>query len=558
MCCCCNNPATATGVVGGIVINFAFAGLIAFGAATFWPLGFIISFIYTGLLFYLSMYIRKKYKETIEGAAVVADILVMVAVFAFAVTTLFLPVNLLGCGTPNIDSNVLLEYNNAPVPTSLQTWAASDFYASTNTASSFAQLNTSELIFSGNNGIRKQWTKTLMKTSSCSSSRSSNAPVEVDPSLEDPQQFVTVTASTVCFIARQRKSVDNYPTSELFCTNGDTVQSFIGSGTAKYSNPTSIKTYEGLIYLKAESVGISNPKNGWIYLADPKTSSITRIPPRSSPSSSATTEAVNTTLSIDTCDQVAATFVTSLAVLFITSIPTFLLAVAIAIKFQISSMAVPLFLFTSTAVVNIYIIIDPAIPEMSNLLKWWTTLFSSLWLIVALVLFLTNRVLTSKYSAAWYMNVGGLIYFGAIHAQLLIPVEDDAWRWVLYQFLLVIPLALYAVTCDKTLFLLLSSGGIIIDVWRLSTFITNLTTNTTAQILIRFCILAGTGVGIVYGGILYQQNASMLQKKVVMWSQNYLICRKDEVGDGNKVGVEMAHLDDVKGSDVEKPAVASM
>ena len=548
MCCCCNNPATATGVVGGIIINFAFAGLIGFGAATFWPLGFILSFIYTGLLFYLSVYIRKKYKETIEGAAVVADILVMVGVFAFGVTTLFLPVNLLGCGAPNIDStssNVLLEYNNALVPTSLQTWAASDFYASTNTASSFAQLNTSELIFSGNNGIRKQWTKTLMKTSGCSSSSSSKAPVEVDPSLEDPQHFVTVTASTVCFIARQRKSLDNYPTSELFCTNGDTVQSFIGSGSAEYSNPQSIKTYEGLIYLKAEGVGvgISNPKNGWIYLADPKTSSITRIPP-SSPSSSATTEAeaVNTTtLMIDTCDQVGATFVTSLAVLFITSIPTFLLALAIAIKFQISSMAVPLFLFTSTAVVNIYIIIDPAIPEMSNLLKWWTTLFSTLWLIVALVLFLTNRVLTSKYSAAWYMNVGGLIYFGAIHAQLLVPVEDDAWRWVLYQFLLVIPLALYAITCDKTLFLLLSSGGIIIDVWRLSTFITNLTTNTTAQILIRFCILAGTGVGIVYGGILYQQNASKLQMKVVKWSQKYLICRKDEVGDGNKVGVEMAH-----------------
>jgi hypothetical protein len=349
MCCCCKNPATAFGVVGGIVINFAFAGLIAFCAATFWPLGFIISFFYTGLLFYLSMYIRKKYKETVEGAAVVADILVMVGVFAFAVTTLFLPWNLI-----------------------------------------------------------------------------------------------------------------------------------------------------------------------------------------------ATAETRN------------------LAVLFITSIPTLLLAVAIAVKFQISSMAVPLFFFTSTAVVNIYSIIDPAVPEMSNLLKWWTTLFSSFWLIVALVLFLTNRVLTSKYSAAWYMNVGGLMYFGAIHAQLLVPaygesgyITDDTGSWVLYQFLLVIPLALYAITCDKTLFLLLSSGGIIVDVWRLSTFITNLTTNTTAQTLIRFCILASTGVGIVYVGFLYQQNASMLQEKVVKWSQTYLICRKDEVGDGNKDGIPMADLADVTGSDVE-------
>jgi hypothetical protein len=104
-------------------------------AATFWPFAFVLSLVYTILLFYLSNYLRKKSSSlaTIPnpGVATASNLLAMVGVFSFGVTTLFLPVNLLGCGVSDSvsTSSGSSVYNNAVVPTQLREWAASELYA---------------------------------------------------------------------------------------------------------------------------------------------------------------------------------------------------------------------------------------------------------------------------------------------------------------------------------------------------------------------------------------------------------------------------------------------
>ena len=137
---------------------------------------------------------------------------------------------------------------------------------------------------------------------------------------------------------------------------------------------------------------------------------------------------------------------------------------------------------------------------------------------------------------SWAINIGGLVYFAAMHAQLGVPLfYDEVWRWLLYQVFLVIPLALYAVVVGRQLLLLLSAAGLVVTVWRLSSFLVNLSDLVSAQILTRFVTMGLTGVGIIYGGIAYQQMAPKIKEQVEGCTRSCCGClRKKSI---NVVGV---------------------
>ena len=92
---CCGSPSVTFGWLGGVVVNFAFASLVVWGAATNWPVGMAFSAVYTAALFWFSAYLRKNFAEKVEGLRRATDVLLLVAVFGVGVTTLFLPVNLI-------------------------------------------------------------------------------------------------------------------------------------------------------------------------------------------------------------------------------------------------------------------------------------------------------------------------------------------------------------------------------------------------------------------------------------------------------------------------------
>ena len=271
--CCCSSPSSLS-FAGVLVINFAFAGLIAWMAATFWPFAFVLSLLYTMMLFYLSFYLRNRFfapstiapNKSNPSMKTAADLLAMVGVFAFGVTTLFLPVNLLGCHHPNLNDHVLLAYNNAVVPEPLRKWAAADLYNSAgHFTSSFVQLNNTTMLFAGRTAGRN--TDTLMMVSTCGGGEAA----VVDSTLENPQLFIITKQKTkqktkqqehVCFVAQKKRSHDPdvYPrTSEIFCTDGVAVQDFATSaaaGSTTYLHPQSLRSHHGLVYFKASVDGI--------------------------------------------------------------------------------------------------------------------------------------------------------------------------------------------------------------------------------------------------------------------------------------------------------------
>lgn len=518
MCCCGNTSPTVTfGWLGGLVANFAFVGLIAWGAATNWAVGFVFSGLYTAGLFWLSAYLKRNFK--VDGLTLATDVLIMVAVFGVGVTTLFLPMNLIGCGSDaSFDTGLTGEFNNADVPPPLADWATRDLYSLQQYDSpTFAQLNGS-VIFSGSNGTNNGWPRTLLVARG--GSGTSQIVDVIDASIQDPVNFVNA-ADHVCFIGRRDSSSFDGSFPRLMCTSdGEDVKTLNIVGNTAINSPSAVVAHGGLVYLKgAHASNTETPRNGLIFVADPTENTIRLLPA----SNASSTDTNSETSGDKDCDRITSTQNVAIATLFITSLPLLAVAVFVAARWKIASMAVAIFAAASIVVVNLYVIADPRVPGMQLLLKWWFSVFSSLWLAVCLIFYLSNRVLT-KSGLAWAMNIGGVFYFGAMHAQLEIPFQDDAWRWVVYQFVAVLPLGGMGITTDNTLLLLLSAMGIVIDVYRLSTFLVDLTTDGTAQILIRFGILAVSGMGIVFCGFKYQQMRPKIQRGVETFARRSCQC----------------------------------
>jgi len=163
---------------------------------------------------------------------------------------------------------------------------------------------------------------------------------------------------------------------------------------------------------------LSQPSNGWIYRINPADTSLVLLPSlgtEKDKGQGATTPSSTVASNVPApapavCDVLSATRTTALAVLFITSLPTTILSCSLGYYKEIFSMSIPLFFFVSAGVVNIYIVVDPTVANLSLLLRWWSTVFSTLWLAIAMLLILTNRVLTNKTRVAWVVSIGCLVY----------------------------------------------------------------------------------------------------------------------------------------------------
>jgi hypothetical protein len=62
----CTSAETTFAWVGTVLINLGFLSLISWGAVTSWPLGFFLSFVYTGFLFSLAAY-QDHIREAVVG-----------------------------------------------------------------------------------------------------------------------------------------------------------------------------------------------------------------------------------------------------------------------------------------------------------------------------------------------------------------------------------------------------------------------------------------------------------------------------------------------------------
>ena len=227
--------------------------------------------------------------------------------------------------------------------------------------------------------------------------------------------------------------------------------------------------------------------------------------------------AVEHALDASACDEAAGVRAQALGALFLATLPMLTVAIILWVKKPgVPSMPFATFAGASALVVNLYTIIEPSGASLGDVLRWWFTSFSIVWLALMLALHASQRLPSDAVS--WAVNVGAVGFFGAMHAQLKVPVEDLWWQWLLYNLLCIIPLLAYAIASSRAMPLVLGAAGLFLDAFRLSSLLADLTSDTTAQVLIRFLVLGVTGVLVVVAGLAYHR----FSKQVETWADGVL------------------------------------
>jgi len=126
------------------------------------------------------------------------------------------------------------------------------------------------------------------------------------------------------------------------------------------------------------------------------------------------------------CDEAAGVRAQALGALFLATLPMLTVAIILWVKKPgVPSMPFATFAGASALVVNLYTIIEPSGKSLGDVLRWWFTSFSIVWLALMLALHAAQRLPSDAFS--WAVNVGAVGFFGAMHAQLKVPVEDEWW-----------------------------------------------------------------------------------------------------------------------------------
>jgi len=95
-----------------------------------------------------------------------------------------------------------------------------------------------------------------------------------------------------------------------------------------------------------------------------------------------------------------------------------------------------------------------------------------------------------------------------MHAIVQVPFVDDVWRWVLYQFTMLLPMLLLSLIAASTtagLPLVLASAAIFIDAYKFTVELTKLVDDPSMRTLVTFVVLGVVGMGVVFAGLLYSK-----------------------------------------------------
>ena len=558
MCTGCN-PTVVFSWLGGSLVNLAFLVLISWGSASLWPLGLVLCVLYTASLFTLGCCLRAKFPAN-ATVGIAVNLVLLLATFGIGVSGLFLPINLLGCDWQRFS------------PPSADTWstptdglseAVSRFALENSPGGATASMVTTEhgayfAAFNGSAPVHPtcgpscsaqgvwyspaasdvpesqnppQWwpdpgPPQLLSGRRLSRGDSSSAPVEVTTLLY-PRALVAVEEGGHLHWPRACMLVDAYSargTSEVSLACASFADLVLvdapEAGERGFGWVQDLLVDDGLVWFKSQPPDGSSfyPPGGVLWRADPATLTATLVsrrvgdeeaappPPRAPGYEPA-----------PACDEAAGVRAQALGALFLATLPMLTVAIILWVKKPgVPSMPFATFAGASALVVNLYTIIEPSGASLGDVLRWWFTSFSIVWLALMLALHAAQRLPSDAFS--WAVNVGAVGFFGAMHAQLKVPVEDLWWQWLLYNLLCIIPLLAYAIASSRAMPLVLGAAGLFLDAFRLSSLLADLTSDTTAQVLIRFLVLGVTGVLVVVAGLAYHR----FSKQVEAWADGLL------------------------------------
>mmetsp|Transcript_18026 Transcript_18026/g.50077 ORF Transcript_18026/g.50077 Transcript_18026/m.50077 type:complete len:558 (-) Transcript_18026:272-1945(-) len=508
------------GWLGFVILNIAAWGIIGVSSALAWPLGFSVCLVYTGLLMGMATCLPR-YGDQYKSFENLLWVLGCIFVFVLG---LYLSINVVcpqadtgscpstGGGSSGVDfgqiDNDLKKLLPNASSSTLQDWAAIDMFYDKNGASfvDFAGYT----VFSGSNA--SQGERFLLRSDGSTTNQ------VVMPVLTNPTNFMSF-GSNAYFIA---VSSDVTPGLYSFTPTGvaqGTASLVKAFNTSKWINVWGLTADNGSMFFKVgepcsggfvNSVvrsdgtpegtvdlrGIDRCAN-FVFIGNPTTEDPGIVPTGSTKPS-----------------------VTFWSIIFLGVVPMMLLASFILIRKKCPGMFLNLFYGFGLAVILVYIIAENDEGEsVFTFLKWFITIYTSFaYLAISLASLLVHPLpKLVEEMKDWIMVFAGVPFFVMMHIDLEIPVTDDAWRWILYNVVIVVQM-LISIIVGRTLPMVLGALCTFVTSWKISyeivVAIFGDNNMGSFEVLVLLGFMALQGISIIVGAIVYASKRAKIEDVV--------------------------------------------
>ena len=512
--------------IGAILINAAFVVLISWGASTNWLIGFVFSIIYAILLVFTTSWIHRYNQKATNGGSghtILTTLLYLLAAVAIGVPGIVLILNLIYCPENQNYTPRTWYTNTTGFSEEVAAWVHSDH--STEITATFAHIpDTQTTIFAAHSqasGYSSIWKTT-----------GGEAPTMLNSTLVNPADFIQVSNDTLaCFTAQH--SANDY-TSVIACTEGESVN----STSARVYLPQYLFYADGRIWFVTYEYSYYST-DAPVYSVDPSDlSNVTSHSTLVSPSAENDQSAEGS----GDCDTEHVRRFRSFGVLVLSIVPVFIVSIWWQIRRGVPSLPLVTYNSITGMLVALAYIINPAWDGIEDLLRWWLSLSSLMWLLALTFAHLTNRMNASTLS--WSINFAGLVFFVGMIMLFEVPFgssEDDVWwRWVLITVVAFLPLIVLGVIVSRLLLIVLGAMGILIDVWRFVYFVTD-PLEDGVRVALQAVILALVGLALALLGLFLSKRQPQFREMIDAWSEKHLGRWKMTDGATDRDEISTAH-----------------
>ena len=554
--------------VGALVVNIAFIAIVAWGASTKWWVGFLISIVYTIILFVLARTIDKRSGWDIvpvatsanvndnnstaevssdESAArhdetqnnvvvaavpiaadhpeqstmlthrstatserrmpVLANLLYGLFNIALGVTGYFLPINLFSC------------YGFGPYyysPSSTGHWSTDistlpsgvQTWASSSESNHQMSYATFAHILSGEGGQNS----TLFRGSDGSGNyqtlwSTSNGGEPLDfPNIQNPEQFVSTGTDWACFTGINAE--EDSPGSLVGCSDGTTVATTADSAQYSFQSPYDLFIDSNTLWFKDYPPwsGYQSGTGTIIYSVDSYEDMTVELHSTYTQSKSEQNVEVYLSEVVENDDDSCWTKHSTLA-LFISALPITLSSILLWLKRKAPSSAITSYVGISAVVYCLYLLTIDETNDV-NLFwfwKWWLPVSGSLYLAILCDLTHCKRNI-ARYPLIWGINFSALLFFVGMIILSGIFDTSVAWTWIVFNLVGVIPLIVVGIGYNQVFLLVLCAIGWLMTAFKIASAITTAAASTAANVPIYFVVFAICGLLIAGAGWWLNKN----------------------------------------------------
>jgi len=511
------------GWLGFITINGAAWGIITTSSYILWVLGFVFCVIYTGLIIGLAIWLERrgqKYRQFV-------NLFWVLGLSFIFILGIYISVNIIGpiadgkglfpdssdsSGGTYMSPSELHTLLPSNASQELKTWAGD---ASYQRGATFATFNGGTFFVGAAQGA--DTSDYLWYGDGTSASK-------VIPELRDARSFVEFQ-SELFFSARPVES--GYSGEELWrispgtLGNASLVKEVVADSQSAQVNSLFVDGPSSKLYFKAGYQCVGSNNYLWantIFSSDGSTAGTVDLRGDSCASMGVVT---NVTAAPDSDDEMPKAVVWG--VLFLAALPMTGLAVVVIVMKKMPGPSVNVFCGVLAAVVCMYLIAQ----ETNNLptfLKWFITIYTSvLWIaIVAWSLLIPQQPEWLEELKTWSVAIVGVAFFVIIHIDLEIPINQAAWRWILYAIVSFLQMVASSAVSRSVPMVAGCIGAFVLS-WKIAYELVAFADFEGSQLnfLAMLAIVAFQGMGIIVAAIFYASKRVEIDALV----RSFLLCK---------------------------------